>query len=130
MMTPCRSIELIEVLTVCSFFADEMAQLAEDMATVFWCPYDIHMTPSQEDEFQKATHCHICEEPFTTEDKKVRDHFHLIPEHNYRGPAHEGYIATRMKETIDLLPITKEKYISFTKHIDEYPIQFRFIDSY
>ncbi|CAH1115853.1 unnamed protein product [Psylliodes chrysocephalus] len=140
------------------WFADEMAQLAEDMATVFWCPYDIHMTPTQEAEFQKATHCHICEEPFTTEDKKVRDHFHLIPENNYRGPAHEGCninykdthivpvvfhnlsgydahfvitdIATRMKGTIDLLPITKEKYISFTKHIDECPIQFRFIDSF
>ncbi|CAH1109214.1 unnamed protein product [Psylliodes chrysocephalus] len=72
------------------WFAEEMAQLAEDMATVFWCPYDINMTPSQEDEFRKATHCHICEEPFGPEDKKVCDHVHLIPENNYRGAAHEG----------------------------------------
>ncbi|CAH1106760.1 unnamed protein product [Psylliodes chrysocephalus] len=140
------------------WFADEIAQLAEDIATVFWCPYDIDMTADQEAEFRKATHCHICEEPFTAEDKKVRDHFHLIPNNNYRGASHEecnlnyqdthvvpvvfhnlsGYdahfiitdIATQMKGTIDLLPITKEKYISFTKHINEYPVKFRFIDSF
>ncbi|XP_074035421.1 uncharacterized protein [Leptinotarsa decemlineata] len=35
-----------------------------------------------------------------------------------------------MRGTIDLLPITKEKYISFTKHVDDTPVQFRFIDSF
>ncbi|CAH0549897.1 unnamed protein product [Brassicogethes aeneus] len=141
-----------------TWFAGEMNSLAEDLATVFWCPYDINMTFTQELSFRQAKHCHICDQPFTPEDKKVRDHNHLIPENNYRGAAHEscninykdsytvpvvfhnlsGYdahfiitdIATRMKGSIDLLPITKEKYISFTKHIDYYPIQFRFIDSF
>nr|WP_253308703.1 DNA polymerase [Rickettsia endosymbiont of Ceutorhynchus assimilis] len=141
------------------WFADEMSQLAENVATVFWCPYDIDMTQTEEAEFQKATNCHICEQPFTSPSDKVRDHNHLIPNNNYRGPAHSapcnlnhqdshviyvvfhnlgGYdahfiiadIANRMKGSIDLLPITKEKYISFTKHIDEYPVQFRFIDSF
>ncbi|CAH0562755.1 unnamed protein product [Brassicogethes aeneus] len=142
-----------------AWFADEMNSLAEDLSTVFWCPYDIDMTVAQELSFRLATCCHICEQPFTAEDKKVRDHNHLIPENNYRGAAHEscninykdshtvpvvfhnlsGYdaqfiitdIATKMKGNIDLLPITKEKkYISFTKHIDGFPIQFRFIDSF
>ncbi|XP_074026644.1 uncharacterized protein [Leptinotarsa decemlineata] len=140
------------------WFADEMSQLAEDMTTVFWCPFDIDMTAEQEVEFRRATHCHICEEPFTPGDKKIRDHNHLIPCDNYRGPAHEGCninykdshtvpvvfhnlsgydahfivgdIATRMAGKVDLLPITKEKYISFTKHVDDTPIQFRFIDSF
>ncbi|XP_074042573.1 uncharacterized protein [Leptinotarsa decemlineata] len=140
------------------WFADEMSQLAEDMTTVFWCPFDIDMTAEQEVEFRRATHCHICKEPFTPEDKKIRDHNHLIPCDNYRGPAHEGCninykdshtvpvvfhnlsgydahfivgdIATRMTGKVDLLPITKEKYISFTKHVDDTPIQFRFIDSF
>ncbi|XP_074035974.1 uncharacterized protein [Leptinotarsa decemlineata] len=140
------------------WFADEMGKLAEDMASVFWCPYDIDMTVKQEVEFQRATHCHICEEPFTPEDKKVRDHNHLIPCDNYRGPAHEGCninykdshvvpvvfhnlsdydahfiitdIAFRLRGTIDLLPITKEKYISFTNYVDDTSVQFRFIDSF
>ncbi|CAH0555862.1 unnamed protein product [Brassicogethes aeneus] len=140
------------------WFADEMNSLAENLSTVFWCPYDINMTFTQERSFRLAKCCHICEQPFTFEDNKVRDHNHLIPENNYRGAAHKGCninykdshvvpvvfhnlsgydahfiitdIATRMKGTIDLLPITQEKYISFTKHIDEYPIQFRFIDSF
>ncbi|XP_074041973.1 uncharacterized protein [Leptinotarsa decemlineata] len=140
------------------WFADDMGELAEDMATVFWCPYDINMTVKQEVEFQRATHCHICEEPFTPEDKKVRDHNYLIPCDNYRGPAHEGCninykdshvvlvvfhnlsgydahfiitdIASRLRGTIDLLPITKEKYISFTTHVDDTSVQFRFIDSF
>ncbi|CAH1101901.1 unnamed protein product [Psylliodes chrysocephalus] len=140
------------------WFADEMLQLAEDIAPVFWCPYDIDMTSTEEAEFKKSSHCHICEQPFAPGDKKVRDHIHYLATNNFRGSSHEGCninyqdshvvsivfhnlsgydahfvitdIATRIKGDIDLLPITKEKYISFTKHIEEYPIQFRFIDSF
>ncbi|KAB0797904.1 hypothetical protein PPYR_08897 [Photinus pyralis] len=118
----------------------------------------MHMTPQQELEFQAATECHICEQSFKSGQKKVRDHNHLIPENNFRGAACEGCnvnyqdthtipvvfhnlsgydahfvvtdIATRMDGKIDLLPITKEKYISFTKHIDESRVSFRFIDSF
>ncbi|XP_045477928.1 uncharacterized protein LOC123683076 [Harmonia axyridis] len=141
-----------------TWFADEMNQFAEDVETVFLCPYDIDMTSKQEVEFRKATHCHICEESFKPGEKKVRDHNHLLAENNYRGAAHEGCninykdshtipvvfhnlsgydanfvikdIATRMEGKIELLPITKEKYISFTKHYDEYCVNFRFIDSF
>nr|WP_253308698.1 hypothetical protein [Rickettsia endosymbiont of Ceutorhynchus assimilis] len=72
------------------WFADDMSQLAENVATVFWCPYDIDMTQTEEAEFQKATNCHICEQPFTSPSDKVRDHNHLIPNNNYRGPAHSA----------------------------------------
>ncbi|XP_023311415.1 uncharacterized protein LOC111692008 [Anoplophora glabripennis] len=73
-----------------SWFAREMSAFAEDVETVFLCPYNISMTSAQEAEFHKATHCHICEQPFKPEDVKVRDHFHLSPENNYRGAAHSG----------------------------------------
>ncbi|XP_072375164.1 uncharacterized protein [Diabrotica undecimpunctata] len=140
------------------WFADKLNHLAEDVSTVFMCPYDINMTTQQESDFHAATHCHICEQRFSPEDKKVRDHDHLTPENNYRGAAHEGCninykdahtipvifhnlsgydahfivndIATHIKGPVDLLPITKEKYISFTKHIDDARIKFRFIDSF
>ncbi|XP_072401744.1 uncharacterized protein [Diabrotica undecimpunctata] len=140
------------------WFADKLNQLAEDVSTVFMCPYDINMTTQQESDFHAATHCHICEQLFSPNDKKVRDHDQLTSENNYRGAAHEGCninykdahtipiifhnlsgydahfivndIATHIKGPVDLLPITKEKYISFTKHIDDARIKFRFIDSF
>ncbi|KAJ8910221.1 hypothetical protein NQ315_015913 [Exocentrus adspersus] len=141
-----------------SWFAREMTQFAEDVETVFLCPFDIKLTPTQEADFNKATHCHICEQPFKPDDVKVRDHNHLIPENNYRDAAHNscninykdgvvvpvifhnlsGYdanfivenIANDMPGRVDLLPITKEKYISFTKNLDQNLIKFRFIDSF
>jgi len=111
-----------------------------------------------------ATHCHICEKPFTSDDTRIRDHCHLTG--RYRGPAHancnlnyknsfyipivfhnlSGYdshfiikeIATTFEGKIDVLPITKEKYISFTKYVKDITeksdfrncIKLRFIDSY
>ncbi|CAH1106179.1 unnamed protein product [Psylliodes chrysocephalus] len=70
-----------------AWFADEMSSLAEDLATLFWC---IDMTFTQEMSFRKATCCHICEQAFTAEDKKVRDHNHVISKNNFRGAAHES----------------------------------------
>ncbi|KAJ8913870.1 hypothetical protein NQ315_005667 [Exocentrus adspersus] len=141
-----------------SWFAREMNQFAENVENVFLCPFDIKVTPTQETDFNRATHCHICEQPFKPDDVKVRDHNHLIPENNYRGAAHNscninykdgvvvpvifhnlsGYdanfilenIANDMPGRVDLLPITKEKYISFTKNLDQNLIKFRFIDSF
>ena len=97
------------------------------------------------------------------DDTRVRDHCHLTG--RYRGPAHSncnlnykdtycipivfhnlsGYdahfiieeIATAFEGRIDLLPITKEKYISFTKNVQgdedadsKNHMKLRFIDSY
>ena len=97
-----------------------------------------------------ATHCHICEQPFTPEKNFiVRDHCHFTG--NFRGFAHQqcnlnyrklfmvpivfhnlsGYdshfiirdIAKRGK--VSLLPINKEKYISFTQVDENTNIKFR-----
>ncbi|RLU19984.1 hypothetical protein DMN91_008543 [Ooceraea biroi] len=120
-----------------------------------------NLTREQEVVYHSATHCHICEEPFAQDETRVRDHCHLTG--RYRGPAHSncnlnykesytipivfhnlfGYdshfiikeLASNFKGTIALLPITKEKYISFTKNVNEADIVFRnhvklrFIDS-
>jgi len=99
---------------------------------------------------------------------RVRDHCHLTS--RYRDPAHSNCnlnyknsfyipivfhnlssydahfiikeIATAYEEHVDVLPITKEKYISFTKHVDSTKdkneknfqkkngVKLRFIDSF
>ncbi|XP_025158000.1 uncharacterized protein LOC112589332 [Harpegnathos saltator] len=115
--------------------------------------------------FYSATHCRICEKSFAVGDIRVHDHCHLTGQ--YRGPAHsncnlnytDSYyipivfhnlsdydahfiikeVATAFEGHVDVLPITKEKYISFTKHIKDTTsktsdwrnhIKLRFIDSY
>jgi len=93
--------------------------------------------------YYSATHCHICEKLFAPDNMGIRDHCHLTD--RYHGPAHSNCnlnyknlfyisivfhnlsdydshfiimeIATAFEGKIDVLPITKEKYISFTKHI-------------
>lgn len=92
----------------------------------------------------------------TMNEDRVHDHCHLTG--RYRGAAHQycnlqytnsrvipvvfhnlsGYdahflikkIAVGIPGTVTLLPINKEKYISFTKSIQDTKIQFRFINSY
>ena len=48
-------------------------------------PMDL-LTKKQWKKYKKATKCHICYEPFTLRDPKVRDHCHYTG--LYRGPAH------------------------------------------
>ena len=102
------------------------------------------LTLAEKKEFQLAKICHICEKSFHPGNIKHRDHCHFTG--RYRGVAHQscninykdlhiisvifhnlsGYdlpflisnLATSFEGRIDLLPINKEKYISFTKHVD------------
>jgi len=95
------------------------------------------------EKFNNATHCHICEKPFAPDDTRISDHCHLTG--LFRGSAHSncnlnykdshcipivfhnlfGYdahfiikeIVTTYEGHVELLLITKEKYISFTKNV-------------
>ncbi|XP_043471597.1 uncharacterized protein LOC122504515 [Leptopilina heterotoma] len=138
------------------WFAEELKQIAEKMNKVFKNPLPMTaLTPQEINDFKQATICHICHEKIQASEKKVRDHCHLTGK--YRGAAHEscnlnyqdcqtipvvfhnlsGYdahfiihaISTSFEGKIDLLPINKEKYISFTKHVKGSEVNFRFIDS-
>ena len=148
-----------------AWFANELENLAHRVKGILSA--NVPMADFTRDEwvkFNSATHCHICEKPFAPNDTRVRDHCHLTG--RYRGPAHSncnlnykdshcipivfhnlsGYdahfiikeIASAFEGSIDVLPITKEKYISFTKHVKDTAdrsdsrsdIKLRFIDSY
>ncbi|KYN30380.1 hypothetical protein ALC56_15307 [Trachymyrmex septentrionalis] len=96
------------------------------------------LSKEQWEAYRSATRCHICEKPFASEDTRVRDHCHLIPIvfHNLSGyDAHFiiKEIATAYEGRVDVLPITKEKYIFDTKDKTENNsqrncVKLRFID--
>ncbi|XP_071573140.1 uncharacterized protein [Temnothorax nylanderi] len=148
-----------------AWFAKELKGLAHRVKNILSdivCM--VELTRDERETFHSATQCHICEKPFALDDNRVRDHCHLTG--RYRGPAHStcnlnykdshfipvifhnlsGYdahfiikeIAAAFEGSIDVLPITKEKYISFTKHVKDTAdrsdsrsdIKLRFIDSY
>jgi len=146
-----------------SWFAEQLKNLAIRVKTILTTNVSmVNLTSDEWEKYHSATHCHICEKPFAQDDTRVRDHCHLTG--RYRGPAHSncnlnykesfcipivfhnlsGYdahfiiedIATAFEGSIELLPITKEKYISFTKTVKlaqddvKNHIKLRFIDSY
>ncbi|XP_076301457.1 uncharacterized protein LOC143219338 [Lasioglossum baleicum] len=148
-----------------AWFAAKLHDISNKLQPIFdkTVPMD-ELTERQELNFQTATHCHVCEQPFSSSDTKVHDHCHFTGA--YRGPAHiacnlgyqssyvipvvfhnlSGYdahfiikeLANTFEGKIAVLPLTKERYISFTKVVankDEKRnyaklLKFRFIDSF
>ncbi|CAH1639518.1 unnamed protein product [Spodoptera littoralis] len=115
------------------------------------------LTTEQEMNYQNSNTCHICKQLLLND--KVRDHDHITSE--YRGAAHShcnlmyrvcsfipvvfhnlsGYDShlfiqelAKYEGTINIIPKTKEKYLSITKVIKtekyNHPIQIKFIDSF
>ena len=72
------------------------------------------MTEDNEQEFEKATTCHICDKKYTEKDIRVRDHCHITGE--FRGSAHqECNLKLRINPEEIKIPIIKNwtRYIGF-----------------
>ncbi|XP_043468586.1 uncharacterized protein LOC122502540 [Leptopilina heterotoma] len=139
------------------WFSLELKNLADNLDSIFKNPVPMEtLSPQQLAAFRNDMTCHIRKKKIAYGDVKVRDHCHLTGK--YRGPAHQdcninyhesqiipvvfhnlsGYdahfiiesIATEFDGTVNLLPINKEKYISFTKNVKGGFLKFRFIDSF
>ena len=139
------------------WFIDQLLEIAKTVNS--YLTKIVPMSPLTFDEkrgFDNATDCHICEKPFIPTDVKHRDHCHFTGK--YRGAAHEGCnlnytkshsipivfhnlsgydshflikeLATQFDGGINLLPINKERYISFTKYVKDTKVNLRFIDSF
>ncbi|XP_076248049.1 uncharacterized protein LOC143187709 [Calliopsis andreniformis] len=129
-----------------SWFIQELKNLAQTVKSILSNNISMaHLTKEQWDEFHNVIHYHICEKPFDINETRVRYHCHLTgrdrgPTHvdcniNYKNSFHvpiafhnlSGYdshfiimeLANAFEGYIDLLPITKEKYISVTKHLKD-----------
>ncbi|XP_067215255.1 uncharacterized protein [Linepithema humile] len=147
-----------------AWFVNELHDLARRVKTILTTVVPMaDLTREESAEFRSTATCHVCEKPFTPDDTRLRDHCHLTE--RYRGAAHSscnlnykdshvipmifhnlsGYdahfiiknVANAFEGNIDLLLLTKERYISFTKNVKETEneksklcIKLRFIDSF
>ena len=64
---------------------EEVKYCKKVMKTFFNKP--LKMTKENEEKFEKATTCHICDKKYTEKDIRVRDHCHITGQ--YRGSAHQ-----------------------------------------
>ncbi|XP_026830160.1 uncharacterized protein LOC113563142 [Ooceraea biroi] len=129
-----------------AWFAEQLKDMAHRVKAILSRTVPmVQLTRDERENFNSAIHYHICEKPFAPDDTRIRDHCHLTG--RYRGPAYmncnlnykdsytipivfhnlSGYdahfiikeLANNFKGNVDVLPITKENYISFTKHVDD-----------
>ena len=73
------------VYTFMEYLLDEVKYCKKIMKTEFNKP--LKMTKENEDKFQKAEECYICNKKYTNKDTRVRDHCHITGK--YRGSAHQ-----------------------------------------
>ena len=75
----------------------------------------LRMTKEDEEEFQKANECHICNKRYTNEDIKVRDHCHITSK--YRGSAHqECNLKLRVKPEEIKIPVIFHNLRGYDSH--------------
>ena len=73
------------VYTFLEYMLDEVKYCKQILKKEFNKP--LNMTKENEEEFQKAEECHICNKKYTNQDIRVRDHCHITGK--YRGSAHQ-----------------------------------------
>ncbi|XP_044741458.1 uncharacterized protein LOC123302552 [Chrysoperla carnea] len=141
-----RISEEVETIFLCSYEMDPLTIIEEEDFLKSSCCH-ICNKPFVDGEKKVRDHFHLMSKSGGYRDGT-----------NYRGPAHESCninyqdshvvpvvfhnmsnydgilivedVATKIGGRVELLPVTKEKYIYFTKNIDDSSIKFRFIDSY
>ena len=67
----------------------------------------LKMTKEDENDFQKAIKCHICDQQYTDKDIRVRDHCHITGK--FRGSAHQD---CNLK--LQIKPETQLKFLYFS----------------
>ncbi|XP_067203768.1 uncharacterized protein [Linepithema humile] len=129
-----------------AWFVNELHDLARRVKAILTTVVPMaDLTREESEKFRSTATCHVCEKPFTPDDTRVRDHCHLTG--RYRGAAHSscnlnykdshvipvifhnlsGYdahfiikdVANAFEGNVELLPLTKERYISFTKNVKD-----------
>ncbi|XP_066905881.1 uncharacterized protein [Halyomorpha halys] len=135
-------------------FVEMLKQESEEIKKIYSKIEPIIMTNEDKINFENSKICHICEEAIIFGEKKVRDHDHLTGK--YRGAAHENcnnnyknpsflpvYVHNLANydvhlfinelgidsQDIDAIPNNEERYISFSKKVEE-GLTLRFLDTF
>ena len=96
-------------------FFKELFDIKEWLDPLLNIKYPLSVSHDQEVAFQNATHCHICNKPFTCDDVKVRDHNHRLQYYNFRGAAHHACNLS-LKET-NQIPVVFHNLKNYDGHL-------------
>lgn len=138
------------------WFIKQLVGIVDDLEKKYKNILKMNLTKDNQILFDNSSTCHICKLTISKLDTKVRDHCHLTG--NYRGAAHQACnlnykntfnipvvfhnlsnydshlfikeLANLEGEQVFLLPLNDEKYISFSKKIQNSKIKLKFIDSF
>ena len=100
-----------------SWFVNEMLTLEKIASKYFKTNLELEITPQEEESFQLAEECWLCEQPFTegTELRKVRDHDHLTGK--YRGAAHNICNINCKQRSSSFVPIFFHNFSGYDCHL-------------
>lgn len=137
-------------------FVRNLLKFAQQLQLLYENPNPIRpLTQKEKENFESATTCHISNKFFTEKDVKCHDYNHFTGDyrscahgscnvfysdlrvipcilHHLSTYLHDAHFSIRaladVKGKITMIPLTNEKYVSFTKYLDKSKISFRFID--
>ena len=100
-----------------SWFVNEMLTLEKNASKYFKTNLELETTPQEEESFQLAEECWLCEQLFTegTELRKVRDHDHLTGK--YRGAAHNICNIQSQQRSSSFVPIFFHNFSGYDCHL-------------
>ena len=94
-------------------FVKEMLKLEQEANKYFKTNLELEITPQEEDSFQFAEECWLCENPLGGE--KVRDHDHLTGK--YRGAAHNICNINCKQKSSNFVPIFFHNFFGYDCHL-------------
>ena len=99
------------------WFVNRMLTLEKIASKYFKTNLELQITPQEEESFQLAEECWLCEQPFTegTELRKVRDHDHLTGK--YRGAAHKICNIQSQQRSSSFVPIFFHNFSGYDCHL-------------
>ena len=101
------------VYTFLEYMLDEVKYCKRIIKKEFNKP--LNMTKENEEEFQKADECHICNKKYTNQDIRVRDHCHITGK--YRGSAHqECNLQLRLNQDKIKIPVIFHNLRGYDSH--------------
>ena len=95
------------------WFVNKMLTLEKIASKYFKTNLELEINPQEEESFQFAEECWLCEEPFTED--KVRDHDHLTGK--YRGAAHNICNINCKQRSSSFVPIFFHNFSGYDCHL-------------